>query len=119
MTSIGHKALLFISASLLVFCGGLFLLSQTVRLDGYLDLEGADMQQQLNRVQKGVASCIQALDATTFDWAAWDDAYAFVETGYHAFVESNLVDEVFDEPRLRLHFMIFLNTDQNVVYGKG
>jgi len=88
-------------------------------LSGYLDLEMQDMQQHLNRVNKAVASYFNVLDTTAFDWASWDDAYAFVEDKNPEFVKTNLVDETFNETGLRLNFMVFLDTKQNVVFQKG
>ncbi|MBT3602345.1 MAG: response regulator [Candidatus Latescibacteria bacterium] len=119
MKSIRKKTLLFILGALLVFCVGMLLLSRSVMLDGFLDLETQDMRQQISRVRKGVASYNDALDTTVFDWAAWDDAYDFVVTKDKRFVETNLVDEIFQDSRLRLNFVIFLDAATKVVFEKG
>ncbi|MFT5366594.1 MAG: signal transduction histidine kinase [Candidatus Latescibacterota bacterium] len=119
LTSIRRKTLLFISIALLVFCAGILVLSRTVMLDGYLDLETRDMQQQLNRVQKGVESYVDVLNTTAFDWATWDDAYDFVITGDSEFIQSNLVDEVFNETGLGISLIVFLDTEKQVVFQKG
>ncbi|MGA1199503.1 MAG: CHASE4 domain-containing protein, partial [Candidatus Latescibacterota bacterium] len=119
MTSIRQKLLLSTALVLVVFCVGVLVLSRKVMLDGYLDLEKQDMQRQLNRVNKAVASYFDVLDTTAFDWAAWDDTYAFVENKNSEFVKTNLVDETFNENGLRLNFMVFLDAKQNIVFQKG
>ena len=117
--SIRRKMLLFIFGILMVFCAGMFVLSRTVMMDGYLDLEKRGVEQDLNRVQKGVSSYLDVLDTTIFDWAAWDDAYEFVQRKNINFVENNLVDNIFDETGFRLNFIIFLDTQQRIVFQKG
>ncbi len=119
LTSIRQKLLLSTTLVLVVFCAGVLILSRTVMLDGYLDLEMQDMQQHLNRVNKAVASYFDVLDTTAFDWAAWDDTYAFVENKNPEFVKTNLVDETFNENGLRLNFMVFLDAKHNIVFQKG
>ena len=104
---------------LAVFCAGVLLLSRTVILGGYLDLELQNMQQHLNRIQKSVVSYFDVLDTTAFDWASWDDTYTFVEDKSPDFVKKNLVDETFNENGLRLNFMVFVDTHQRVVFQKG
>jgi hypothetical protein len=119
LTSIRRKTLLFISIALLVFCAGILVLSRTVMLDGYLDLETRDMQQQLNRVQKGVESYVDVLNTTAFDWATWDDAYDFVITGDSEFIQSNLVDEVFNETGLGMSLNCLSRYGETGCFSKG
>lgn len=119
MTSIRKKALLFMLGALVVLGAGMLLLSRSVMLGGFLDLETQDMKQQLSRVEKGVASYLDVLDTTAFDWSAWDDAYDFVVSKDPSFVEANLVDEIFQDTGLRLDFVIFFDKAQNVVFEKG
>lgn len=78
-----------------------------------------DMQQHLNRVNKSVASYLDVLDTTAFDWASWDDTYTFVEDKNAEFIKKNLVDETFNENGLRLNFMVFVDNKQNIVFQKG
>lgn len=52
------------------------------------------------------------------DWAAWDDAYAFMEYGNPEFVRSNLVEEVFEDPLIGLDAIVFLD-NQGAVRAAG
>lgn len=117
--SIRKKTLLLIAGVLLVFCAGILVLSRTVMLEGYLDLETRDMHQQVNRVKKSLKVYLDNMNTTAFDWAAWDDSYEFVETGNPNFIKTNLVDGTFNETGLRINFMFFFSNDQSVVFKKG
>lgn len=53
-------------------------------------LEHEDAVEDWQRCQNAIARDQEALSALCFDWASWDDAYAFVQDKNPAFFEANL-----------------------------
>ena len=53
----------------------------------------------------------------TYDWAVWDDTYAFIENANQEYIKSNLVDGTFTT--LNLNLMLFINTSGQMVYSKA
>jgi hypothetical protein len=72
------KILAVVIAVFVVLTGVLFFISRTVLLDGYKALEQQGMKQHITRVRLGIKNEGEVLNTTVFDWAAGDDAYAFV-----------------------------------------
>ena len=111
------KVLITIGATIACLFVILFVLSQVVILNSYEELEEQNTRQNVERVLNVFSDDLSDLDATTFDWAAWDDTYAFIEDRNEEYIESNLVDGTFID--LGLNLMLFINTSDQIVFGKA
>ena len=112
-----NRTLVSIGLTVALLIAGLYVISRIIVLDGFVKLEEENVQQNLERVLIAVRNDIDALDALTFDWAAWDDSYEFIEDVNQDYIDSNLVDETF--PNTRLNFILYINADGALAYGKG
>ncbi|MEM7793820.1 MAG: CHASE4 domain-containing protein, partial [Cyanobacteria bacterium P01_C01_bin.118] len=83
----------------------------------YTQLERQDAQRNLERVSEVITSDLEQLQFLTEDWAAWDDAYAFIKDASPQFIDSNFEDNVFAS--LELNFIVFVNIEGKIVHGKG
>ena len=112
-----NRTLVSIGLTVALLIAGLYVISRLIVLDGFAKLEEENVQQNLERVLTTVRNDVDALDALTFDWAAWDDSYEFVEDINQDYIDSNLVDETF--PSARLNFILYVNAEGALAYGKG
>ena len=112
-----NRTLVGIGLTVALLIAGLYVVSRIIVLDGFAKLEEENVQQNLEHVLTTVRDDINTLDALAFDWAAWDDSYEFIEDVNQDYIDSNLVDETF--PNARLNFILYVNTDGALVYGKG
>lgn len=58
--------------------------------------------EQTRHVREQLSYELEALDRFCYDWAAWDDTYAFIRDHNIAYIESNLVSTSFDHNNLNL-----------------
>ncbi len=111
------KTLIGISVTLVSLIAVLYVTSRTILLNSFIELEEQSTRQNVERVPSALSSELSSLDVFTFDWAAWDDTYAFIEDANPDYVESNLVDETFTGAGLNL--MLFINSSGEIVFGKA
>ena len=95
----------------------LYLISESVLLGGLCEIEKENTHQSVERALSALSGDLSSLEATTDDWASWDDTYAFIEDASPDYIESNLIDETFIG--LGLNFMLFIDTSGQIVYGKA
>ncbi len=98
------SALLF---SLYLGCGSWFGKS-------YAKLEQRELQDSFRRVQDLLTGDLEMLGSQVGDWASWDDAYNFVETGNPQFIVHNISTNSFKE--LKVHLILFVNSAGQTVY---
>lgn len=115
--SLRHKTLITLSITLF-----LLLLMSTGAVGLILGrharaLEQRHVRDHVQQAQRALQNTLNSLDAITYDWAAWDDTYAFVQDRDPAYVESNMVDSTFTG--LGIHLMCILDTEGRVVFGKA
>ncbi|HBT87866.1 CHASE4 domain-containing protein [Desulfobacter sp.] len=78
--------------------------------------ERLEAEKDLNRCLEALRREIHYLDEFVHDWAAWDDAYAFVQNTNMDFIRSNLVRTTFIDNRLNL--IMLLDLDGRVLWEK-
>lgn len=82
----------------------------------FQQLESEEANINLERVVNEINNSRKKLETSAGDWGPWDDTYAFVQDFNHGYIEKNLSDEVFQT--LRLNFMLFFNTSNQMVYSR-
>ena len=86
-------------------------------LNGVGAMEQKDTRREAEIIVDSVEHELEDLDATTADYAAWDDTYTFVQDGNLDYINLNLMDATF--VNLRLNIMLFVNSTNQVVFGKA
>jgi sensor domain CHASE-containing protein/nitrogen-specific signal transduction histidine kinase len=112
-----RRTLLIVMVTLAALLVILYAVADVAFMGSMLDLEEQDTLKNVGKVQNILGDELADLDATTWDWAAWDDTYAFVEDGNEEYIKSNLVNGTFTT--LRLNLMLFLNASDQIVCGKA
>jgi len=78
--------------------------------------EKLEAEKDLNRCLEALRREIHYLDEFVHDWAAWDDAYEFVQNTNMDFIRSNLVRTTFIDNRLNV--IILLDLDGRILWKK-
>ena len=111
------KTLVIIGATFIGLVVILYLVSRSILIGSFAELEEQDTHQNVERVLTALSGDVSLLDATVGDWASWDDTYAFIKDTNTDYIETNLVDGTFAE--LRLSFMLFVDTNGRITFGKA
>lgn len=113
------KTLIIVITTLLIFLGFMFLVSSTVLLNGFVELEEKSVRAQLDRIRSMIDLQIKQIDDVVFDWASWDDTYEYIAipTENTNYVASNLVDGTFDS--LALNVIVLANLKGEFIYSKA
>jgi len=85
--------------SLVIFAGHL-LFSNYVIQSGFSELERRHAMTVIDAAVHQIQDQLTRLDALAWDWATWDDTYAFVLDGNPQYIESNLPDSIFTDQSL-------------------
>jgi sensor domain CHASE-containing protein len=94
-----------------------YVASQLIFLNSFATLQEQDMSQNVGRARSAFSDELSYLDTYVYDWAAWDDTYAFIRDANEDYIESNLVDETFIGSELNL--MIFTDSSGEIVFSKA
>lgn len=73
----------------------LYLVSRCFFLSNFVEIENKLVADDVRRAQNALQANLTRLGLLATDWAAWDDAYQFMEDQRPAFVDSNLTRETF------------------------
>ena len=112
------KTLLVIGCTLLGLVLIVYLAAHFILVRGFtLDAEREGTRQICNGVSHILDQVLQDFGSRYEDWAAWDDAYRFVQDRSAEFQKTNLNPETFS--MLRVNLMVFANTAGQVIYGSG
>jgi len=97
----------------------LFLLvsSKFIFLDSYVRVEEERALQDLQRVTSAIANDLGYLDASTADYAGWDDTCRFIADGDRSYIISNLDDQTLI--RLRVNLIAFVRPSAELVYARS
>lgn len=115
--SLRKKTLLIISITLICLISILYTTTRIILLGSFASLEKQQTERNVERFLNILANELAALDAKTYDWACWDDTYAFIEHPNQAYIKSNLVDETFTGTNMNL--MLFIHSSGRLVAGKA
>ena len=111
------KTLLIIGVLIIGVIMALYVIVRIVLLGSFSGLEEQYVQENLQRAMLAISADLSALEATSGDWAAWDETYAFVEDVNEDYIVDNLGDSTF--VNLRLNVMLFVHSSGQVSFGKA
>jgi PAS domain S-box-containing protein len=105
------------SVAVISLVGSLIVISQTIMVQSTAAMERKATSQSVSRVLNVLSNELDDLNATTQDYATWDDTYAFVRDDNRNYIDLNLMDATF--ANLRLNIMLFVNISDQVLFGKA
>ena len=112
-----QKTLAVLVLTLIGLFVGLYVTSRFIIVQGFAEQEQEDTRQNVERVLSALADETTTLSTLVYDWAVWDDTYAFIEDGNNAYIQSNLVDETIIN--LRLNLILLIHSSGRTVYAKA
>jgi signal transduction histidine kinase len=115
--SLRSRTLIITGVTLLGLTAIIFVLSQTVVLSGFEQVEVQRSDQNAERIANTLSSETAALSATTADWSYWDDTYRFIDDLNQDYIDANLADSTL--VNLRVNLMLFVNAANQTVYHKA
>jgi sensor domain CHASE-containing protein len=102
----------------------ILLLISVIFIFSVLFLQRSSNMQEENQIRSEVSRAFIALadeehkiDMFVYDYAAWDDSYAFIRNGNKKYIESNLSDEGF--LRNRWSYAVYVNTAGKIICARG
>src|SRR3990172_5496770 len=107
------KTRLAVPTMLAALIGGLYVVTSTIILDGFSQVEVENTRQNVERVTKKLADELAQLSTITGDYAAWDDTYAFVRDVDPGYIRAKLVDETF--VNIDVNLMLFVDPFGRIV----
>ena len=115
--SIKKRTLLLILCTTAVLFVLFLVISDTIFLKGYEELERQSVEENVNRVSDALSAKLDSLDKLAYDWAVWDDTYQYAQDHNSEFITRNLADETFVSTDLS--FLLILNSLGQVVFSKA
>ncbi len=99
------------------FVISLFIVPIAIKIfaDDYIAHENEKMVNCLSRFRKGLDFFVDSLDATSSDWAAWDDLYYYVKNKNNDFIEKNIYPAVFK--KFGVHFIMIFDSTGEIVFA--
>ncbi|MHB1190187.1 MAG: CHASE4 domain-containing protein [Armatimonadota bacterium] len=79
-------------------------------------MEHRNIIENLGRAMNAITEQTADINAKASDWAAWDDAYQFVQDGNTRFIRSNFVLSAFTGNNLNL--IVYIRDMDGIVYGR-
>lgn len=115
MTRIKIIAITFVSVVFLTTA--LYIFSNKVFSQSYLDIENELRQRDVTRIHSAVKNYQTNLNIKLLDWSAWDDTYEFIQDRNKEYIESNLSDGTL--VNLEVDFIAFFDLQGELVFSTG
>lgn len=115
-TGLRKKTLGAVLAILGILISGLYIYSEFTLSSSYSDLEGREVQLNLQRAKRAFDSDLSHLANEVVDWAFWDESYFFIQKSHSNFERQYLnPSSLFP---MNLHLMVFLDLQGKMVWGR-
>jgi signal transduction histidine kinase len=115
--SLRLKTLLIVGITLVGLILGVYIISQTILLRSYVQLEQQNVTRNVQRVLNAVNDEISVLHSANIDWSHWNDTYQFMDDRNTAYLDANTQDGSFIS--YELNFMVYRAADGKIVFSKG
>lgn len=112
-----RKLLLTISLVLAVLLVLLYFVATAILMNSFSNLEERLVRQDVDRVLRILETELMDLNRSLRDWAAWDETYAFIESGHPGYVAENLDNTTL--LNLRLNVIACVRYPDQVLYSRG
>jgi len=101
----------------LCLLGVLYISTTTVLLEGYQEIETADIHHLVDMGLSALDHRVSDLDPINLGFAAKDDMYSFMQDQDVEHIETILLDAAFLEAKINL--MLLINNDKEILHGKA
>ncbi|WAC06854.1 MAG: ATP-binding protein [Thermodesulfobacteriota bacterium] len=111
------KTLITIAVTFVILFIVLYLTSECVLLQSFIELEQHEVANEVKRTENLLSREISKINDSTSDWAQWDETYNFIMNGNQNYIKVNLVDASFTN--LKVNFMVFINESGQIRLSQG
>ena len=112
-----RKKILFTLLAVAVFYVAVdYMVQRWVLYPSFVKLENQQAIRNLERCGRALEREAEHLNQICFDWSAWDDTGLFVEGRKSDYIQQNMTDEMFQQPKLNM--FCFLDAQNKYVWGK-
>ncbi len=111
------KALVAVAIALVASAALIYGVSDRILVREVLTIESDQMTRDVSVVRRAIEREQTELDARAFDYAVWDDTYAFMEEPDPDYIRTNLPDNVYAS--LEINLLAFLRPDGTLTYGRS
>jgi diguanylate cyclase (GGDEF)-like protein len=98
---------------------GLFMIiyaySKDALIKDYLKIENKAVIADIERTKNTLDTLISRVKLLTYDWAQWNDTYAFMQNKNEAYIKSNLAFTTFENAKINL--IMFFDNSGKLFYG--
>jgi putative nucleotidyltransferase with HDIG domain len=115
--TVRFKTIIAISLTILFLISVIFVFSVLFLRRHTTGQEENQMRVDVSRAFTALSEEIHKIDMFVYDYAAWDDSYAFINNRDEKYIESNLSDEGF--LRNRWSYAVYVNTAGTIVCARG
>jgi len=105
------------SMGIILLLGIFYIYTQRVLYSSYGKLEANELQNQIDRFKLLIEEEKKYIARRFADWAAWDDAYRFVQDGNSEFSKVNLIVPTLIS--LEVNVLMYLDLNKNLVGGNA
>jgi len=110
-----QKTIIIIVSASIIMVSILYIISQTILLSSFAELEDQNTRQNVERVMSALSNGFSELNSKCGDWAEWDDTYTYVQDLNEDYEQANLVDASFIN--IRINFLLLVNPSGQLVSG--
>jgi PAS domain S-box-containing protein len=114
---IRYKILLILGLILAVLMTLFYAVGYTLMFNGITASENTHSQNNLKRLTHNLNTVLSNLNNNVNDWAKWDDTYLFTQNNNTQYIESNIVNDTFEN--LQVNLMLFFDQKGILVYGES
>ena len=94
---------------------GIYVSSQLVIKESFLNLEAQSATSNLERIQEGIQRMEDSVNSALGSWAIWDDTYYFMTNKNQAYIDSNLKINSFTSSDIDM--VLYFDTTGNPFYS--
>jgi len=114
-----NKFLTGVGITAAVFIVIILLLSNSILLSDYSNIEKNSIIRDVERVNNTINSEVENISAFVKDYSTWDDSYVFSNNQNEEFISSNFRSYASSFRKFRVNFMIYTDKEGKVILSKG
>lgn len=113
---LNQKIVLVLIAGISLYTAVGFAFNRLLILPSFRQLEVDEARKDMRRCLAALESHITQIAALCYDWSAWDDTYAFVDSRSEAYIAANLYPSWFMDNNMSV--MYFFRKDGSIAWGQ-
>lgn len=106
--------LILLMGTLLSFSA--FFIQRSIVYPAFHEIEADYARNNIDRVVRRLDAQRETIDFTVYDWSAWNDTYAFIQSGDPGYIESNLYPDTF--ANFGFDLVLFLDLEAQPVWAR-